>query len=52
MSIWEAQKHTDLTDPDPNGDPEHWYVSIILQRLKVMYHKTEEIKDFLNIFAR
>ncbi len=24
MRIWDAQKHTDPTDPDPDADPEHW----------------------------
>jgi hypothetical protein len=31
-SVADAQKHMDPTDPNPDADPEHWYIYIILQR--------------------
>jgi hypothetical protein len=47
MWIREAQK-----PPDPEGDPEHWYIYIILQRLNVIKKsQTAEIKAFLTNLA-
>ncbi len=45
----EAQKHTDPTDPDPGADsnPEHWYISIIPQRLKSHKEVTKQLKSRL-----
>jgi hypothetical protein len=31
-SVADAQKHMDPSDPNPDADPEHWYINIILQR--------------------
>ncbi len=45
IRIQEAQKHTDLTDPDSDPNPQHWLVSRCLLLSCAMPHDVQDLES-------